>query len=187
MAVAVSHHRFTVEVYEQMIAAGVLTEGDHVELIRGEILDKMPIGDRHAACVNRLTRLLVRLLDERAIVSIQNPIRLDDSEPDSDVALLRSRDDFYAGGKPTAADVFLVVEVADTSLAFDREVKRAIYAEAGIAEYWIVDLLDDAVEVYRGPRPDGSYADRATVGRGATLAPTAFPDAAIAVAAVLGD
>lgn len=180
------HHRFTVDEYEQMIETGVLTEDDRVELIRGEIVEKMPIGDRHAACVNRSTRLFVRLLGDRAIVAIQNPIRLDGSEPEPDVAILRPRDDFYASGKPAAADVLLLIEVADTSLAFDRETKRALYAAAGIAEYWILNLLDESLEIHRGPRPDGTYAEITTHPKDGVAEPLAQPGTAVAVAEMLG-
>lgn len=152
------YHRFTVDEYEQMVATGILTEQDRVELIRGEILAKMTIGDPHIACVLRLNWLLSQLAAGRALVSIQNPIRLSDSMPEPDVALLRPRADFYRSGKPRPPDIFLVIEVADTSLDFDRETKRSLCAEAGIVEYWIANLVDQCVEVHRQPRPDGSYA-----------------------------
>src|SRR4051812_32731465 len=117
-----THHRFSVEEYERMTELGILTENDRVELIRGEILEKMTIGDRHAACVYRLSELLFLAVARAAIVGVQNPIRLADSEPEPDVTLLRRRADFYASGKPTPADVVLLTEVADTTLDFDRDV-----------------------------------------------------------------
>src|SRR4051794_17446086 len=107
MPLTIVHHRFSVDDYEQMIEFGILTENDRVELIRGEIIDKMPIGDPHIASVNRLNRLLNRRVGDLAIVSVQNPIRLADSEPEPDVALLQPREDFYASGKPRPADVLL--------------------------------------------------------------------------------
>jgi Uma2 family endonuclease len=158
--------RYSVDDYEQMIERGILTENDRVELIRGEIVDKMSIGDRHAACVNRLNRLLGKKAGDTAIVAIQNPVRLADSEPEPDVALLRPRGDFYATGKPEPADVLLAIEVADSSLDYDRDVKRPMYGEAGIAEYWIVNLIDECLEVHRQPQPDGTYRDVQTLRRG---------------------
>jgi len=185
MPLTMVHHRFTLDDYDQMIEHGILTENDRVELIRGEILAKMPISDQHVACVNRLNRLLGRKVGDDAIVSIQNPIRLADSEPEPDVVLLRPRQDFYASGKPRPADVLLVVEVADTTLEYDREVKRSLYAEAGIAEYWIVNLSEDCLEVYRQPRPDGTYRDVQTVRRGQQVEITALPGQGLAVAEIL--
>jgi len=181
MAVTMVRHRFSVDEYEQMIERGILTEDDRVELIRGEIIDKMSIGDEHAACVKRLNRLSSRMLGDRAVVSIQDPIRLADSAPEPDVALAKPRDDFYASGKPRAADVLLVIEVADTSLDADREVKRPLYAENGIAEYWIVNLGEACIEVHRQPRPDGTYQEVRTLRRGQTLDVAALPGCTLAV------
>src|SRR5262249_8994808 len=152
-------HRFTVDDYVQMIDSGFLGKYDRVELIRGEIVEKMTIGDAHAACVRRFDRILNALVGDGAIISVQSPIRLADSRPEPDVALLRIRDDFYASGAPLPLDIYLVVEVADSSIEIDREVKRPLYAENGIIEYWIVDLNSSAVEVHRQPRPDGTYSD----------------------------
>ena len=157
-------HRFRVQDYERMVADGILTEDDRCELIRGEIVEKMTIGDRHAACVNRLTRILVRLVGDRAIVAVQNPIRLADSVPEPDIALLRPRADFYADGKPGPEDVLLVIEVADASLAYDRAVKLPLYAENGIEACWIVDLNDSAVLVHRQPA-GGSYSELQAIDR----------------------
>lgn len=155
------HYRFSVDDYDRMIATGILTEENRVELIRGEILSKMPVGDPHMACVNRLNRLFTRLLGDDAIVSVQNPVRLPDSEPEPDLALLRPKDDFYESGKPEPGDVLLIIEVAESSIEFDRDVKGPLYAESGIGEYWIVDLNASRVEVRRGPQPDGTYFETA--------------------------
>ena len=161
-------HRFTVPQYEKMIDVGILDENDRVELIRGEIVAKMPIGDPHIACLDRLTRLMIRAVGDDAIVSIQNPIRLADSEPEPDVVLLAPRADEYATDKPGSADAFLIVEVADTSLDYDRNVKGVLYAENRVTEYWIANLVDRGLEVHRQPRPDGTYADIRTVRLGDT-------------------
>jgi Uma2 family endonuclease len=163
MVVQRPRFRWTVDEYEKMIRHGILTENHNVELIRGEIVPKMSIGDLHASCLNRIVELFFDLAGKSATRSIQNPIRLADSEPEPDFALLVRRADFYAAGKPRPADVYLVVEVADASLAYDREVKAPVYAESGIAEYWIVNLVDRCLEVYRQPRADGTYADVRTL------------------------
>jgi Uma2 family endonuclease len=176
-----AHHRLSVNDYEQMIERGILTENDRVELIRGEIIDKMSICDRHAACVKRLNSLFSGLVRGNALVSIQDPIRLADSEPEPDVALLRPRADFYATGKPQPADVLLAIEVADSSLDYDRDVKRPMYGEAGIAEYWIVNLIDECVEVHRQPQPDGTYRDVQTLRRGQQVDVALLPATTIAV------
>lgn len=180
-----TRYRFSVDDYEQMIEFGILDENRRIELIRGEIIDKMPIGDRPMAGVNRLNRCLSRGVGDRAIVSVQNPIRFPDSEPEPDVALLRPREDFYESGKPRPADVLLIIEVADTTVDYDRDEKRPLYAEAGVPEYWIVNLIDDAVEVHRQPRPDGTYADVRVLRRGQQLDIAALPGLTITVDAVL--
>jgi len=175
MSSTLVHHRFSVDEYEQMIEHGILTENDRVELIRGRIIDKIPIGDPHASCVNRLNRLLGRAFGDDALVTIQNPIRLSDSEPEPDVALVRPREDFYLRGKPRPTDILLLIEVADTTLEFDREQKLPMYAEAGIAEYWIVNLNDECLEVHRQPLPDGRYRDVRALRRGEEIDVAALP------------
>lgn len=177
-------YRITVDRYDKMIAAGIFTENDAVELIRGEIVPKMPIGSHHAACVKRLNEYLIRSLGGRAIVGVQDPIVLADSEPEPDVTVLKRRSDYYAEDKPTADDVLLVIEVADSSLEFDREDKLAIYAEAGIGEYWIVNLLEGAIEVYRDPA-GLEYRSRRVVAPGESVSLLHLPDVAIAADDVL--
>jgi len=178
--------RFTVDEYHRMGEAGILNEDDRVELIRGDIVQMSPIGIQHAACVARLSEILLGRLRGRATLWPQNPLMiLPDSEPQPDIILLRHRADFYAAGLPGPDDVALLVEIADTSLRYDRRVKGLLYAEAGIREYWIVDLAGDAVEVFREPGPHlFQRTDR--VARGGTLTPLAFPDTPLAAADVLG-
>ena len=185
MSATLTRHRFTVEEYTELIEFGVLGENQRVELIRGEVVNKMPIGERHLFCVNQLNRLLNRQAGDDAIVSVQNPIRLDDSEPEPDIALLRPREDSYRSVKPQGRDVLLVIEVADTSLEVDREIKRQLYAEAGIPEYWIVNLPDSCVEVFRHPWPDGTYRDMMIVGAGQKLQVAALPSCGIEVSQLL--
>jgi Uma2 family endonuclease len=169
-------YRLSVRDYELMIKEGILTENDQVELIRGEILKKMAIGDPHTACVKRMNRLFGARLAPHALLSIQDPIVLATSEPEPDVALLKLRSDCYATGKPTAADVLLLIEVADTSLDYDRSVKRPLYAEAGITEYWIANLLDQVIEVHRLPDAVlGTYQHMEILARGQQVEALAFP------------
>lgn len=181
MAVQLLRHTFTVEEYHRMAAAGILGEDDRVELLDGEILEMTPIGSRHAACVDRLTYLFVRGVGQRAIVRVQNPVRLTErSEPQPDLALLRPRPDFYAADHPGPTDLLLLVEVADTSVELDREVKVPLYARTGVSEVWIVDLVGECVEVYRSPGAQG-YAGTARFRRGQHVTPQAIPDLEIPV------
>jgi Uma2 family endonuclease len=185
MSIMPVRHRFSVDDYEQMGAYGILTENDRVELIRGEIVEKMTIGPEHAACVKRLNRLLGPLVGPHAIVSIQDPIRFPDSEPEPDVALLVPRDDFYSSGNPGPSDVLLLIEVADTTLDVDRGVKRTLYAESGIHEYWIVNLPEASVEVHRQPSPDGQYQYVRVVTGGDQIEIAALPGLLVAVDQIL--
>jgi len=154
-----SRRLFTVDDYYAMARAGILREDDRVELIEGEIVVMSPSGSRHAGCVNRLVHLLVEAARDGAVVAAQNPLRLDDlTEPEPDVAVLAWRADHYSGRHPEARDVYLLVEVSESSLAFDREVKLPLYARHGIPEVWIVDVLAERVEVHRSSGPTG-YAE----------------------------
>jgi Uma2 family endonuclease len=169
MSVQIAKRWFTVSEYDRMGETGILTEDDRVELVEGEIIEMSPIGRRHAACVGRLTNLFGRLLAESAIVWVQNPIVLNDySEPQPDVVLLRRRDDFYERSLPTPDDVLLVVEVADTTIEYDRQIKVPLYARAGIAEVWIVNLVDEQIEIYAQPVND-AYQIKREVRRGETI------------------
>lgn len=145
----VAKHCFTVAEFERMGEAGIFREDSRLELIEGEIVEMSPIGSHHAACVNFLSRFLNRAVGDVALVSTQNPIQLDDfSEPQPDVALLRLSDDFYRHAHPTPADVLLVIEVADTTVEYDRLVKVPLYAKAGIKEVWLINLPAERIEIY---------------------------------------
>jgi Uma2 family endonuclease len=186
MSVLLTRHRFTVDEYHEMARAGVLARDARVELIEGEIVDRTPIGLRHQAAVDALTNRLVRQCGDRAIVRVQGSIRLDGrSEPQPDVLLLKPRDDFYRDTPATAEDVLLLVEVADTSLVYDRSVKVPLYARAGVREVWLVDLDAARAEVYRDPASDG-YRSVTARERGADLTPAALPDVAVPVTLLLG-
>lgn len=169
-----------------MIALRILKEDDRVELIRGEIVAKMPIGDVHIAAVNRLNRILFQAVGDRATLSMQNPIRLIDSEPEPDVALLTPHDDDYASGKPGPSDLLLLIEIADSSLEDDRDVKGPLYAENGIADFWIVNLVDKYLEVRRQPRTDGTFAEVRSLGAGDVVDILALPGVSVPVADLLG-
>lgn len=169
-----------------MAGAGLFAEDDRVELIEGEVVEMAPIGSRHAACVNRLNEHFVERLRGQATVAPQNPVSLGElSEPQPDVAVLARRDDWYAGAHPGPADVLLLVEVADTTAAWDRQHKVPLYAAAGIPELWLVDLPAGVVEAYRAPEA-GAYRDITRYGAGDELAPARFPDSGIPVAELFG-
>jgi Uma2 family endonuclease len=182
---APTRRRLDVDVYYKMAEAGILTDPRHVELIDGELIDMAAIGSPHAAVTNRLARLFARALrDEAALVNVQSPLRLDPyNEPQPDVMFLRPRADDYRTSHPSAADVLLLVEVSETSLAYDRGIKPSLYARFGVPEVWIVDLLGNAVEVYRDPK-EGAYASRGRLTDG-LLAPALVPGATIDVSGLL--
>ncbi len=172
---------WTAAEYEQMVAAGVLGEDDRVELVEGEIVEMAPVGARHAASVNALARLLQRQVGDRALVSVQNPVRLSPrSEPQPDLAVLAWRDDGYRDELPGPADVLLVVEVAESSVATDRDVKLPLYGRAGIGEAWLVDLPAGTIEVHTGPSPAG-YRGRSVHGIGALVSPVGLAAVVVAV------
>ena len=179
-----TRRRFTREEYHRMGEVGILKPTDRVELIRGEIVCLSPIGRRHVAFVINLTEILVLRLGGRGIVSVQNPVVVaDDSEPQPDLVVLRRRPVPYKDADATAADAALLIEVAESSLRYDRSTKLALYAEAGIAEYWIVDCPAEAVEVYRSPGP-GGYGEVARVSGEGRVSPLAFPDVFIALSEI---
>ena len=176
-SLAPTRRKLDVDAYCRMAEAGIFAPDDRVELIDGEIIDMAPIGQEHAGVVNSLTRALVIACGERAIVSPQNPVRLDPlNEPQPDFAVLRPRSDFYATGERAGpGDVVLLIEVSDSSLRFDREVKLPLYARSGIGELWLVDLKRRVVDAYR--RPEGvTYKEQATYRPGDAVALALAPE-----------
>jgi Uma2 family endonuclease len=150
-------HRLTVSDYYRMAEVGILASDARVELIDGEIIDMPPPGSLHAATVRRLQQILSRELGNRVTIIAQDPVRLGEhSEPQPDVAVLRYREDLYGERHPQSTEVFLVVEVADSSLRFDRDTKQSLYAAHGIPEMWIVDLRGHRLIRHRVPQR-GSY------------------------------
>jgi len=185
MPVQAPKRLFTVSEFYQMADAGIFSEDDRVELLAGEIVEMSPIGSRHAASVNRLHRIFHDRLGSSVIVSVQNPVRLDDySEPQPDIAVVRFREDFYRDAHPGPADVLLIVEVADTSADVDRAVKVPLYARAAIPEVWVVDLSGRHVDVYQEPHRDG-YRQHSRIGPGDQLTSVSVPVLSLPAADVL--
>jgi Uma2 family endonuclease len=181
MAVQFPRWRFTVDAFERMIEAGVFREDDRVELLDGEVVAMAALGRRHAEAVRNCNHGFSRRAGDGAVVDVQNPLDLrPHARPEPDVALLRPPQARYRGRLPTAEDVLLVVEVAETSLTTDRDAKVPLYARAGIPEAWLINLVHDVVLVYREPTADG-YRVVQTIRRGETVSPLAFPDWAIPV------
>ena len=173
--------RISCDRYHEMIASGGLREDDRIELINGYLVTKMSIGSLHSGMVNRLNRLLGRLFGDSAIVTIQNPVTIHEySEPEPDVVVAKFREDFYADRHPYPEDILLVIEVADTSLAFDREAKIPLYASCGIPESWLVDLIHHEIHVFR--RPDGAAYQETVVFRSGDLLPVPGSTETLAVA-----
>ena len=171
----IAPRRFTVDEYHRMAEAGILHEDDRVELIHGEIIQMSPIGNHHAAIVSRLNMLLAPRLAPQYIINVQNPVLINsNSEPEPDIAVLPFRDDYYAEGGVTPANVLLLIEVSDSTLRYDRNRKLPLYAEAGIAEVWIIDVNKRQLEVYR--QPDGDrYQSVKTLKREDSVSATQLP------------
>jgi len=164
--------------------AGILHEDDRVELIEGELVEMTAIGTRHFSCVNRLNRLLVMNVGDEAIVSVQNPVRLNEhTEPQPDLTVIRPRD--YRLSLPGPEDVLLLIEVSDTTLAYDRGVKLPLYARAGIKEVWIIDLPGETIERYTDPLEE-SYRRADRLRRGQRLESISLPGPTPSVDEVLG-
>jgi len=186
MAVRLLPGPFTVDAYHRLAELGILDEDDRVELLDGQIVEMTPIGGAHAACVIRLTNLLSRRSARDISVSVQNPVVLAERwEPQPDIAVLRRPGGAAGAWLPNAQDVLLIIEVADTSLERDRDLKIPRYAAAGIPEAWLVDLVGDAISVCRRPGPDG-YGEIVTVSRGQPLRPLLLPGVALTADEILG-
>ncbi|CAN5786097.1 Uma2 family endonuclease [soil metagenome] len=150
------HFRFTVEQYRRLAHEGYIAPDARVELIDGEIVEMSPIGERHNAVVDGITELLFERLGATVSLRIQGSIRLSEElAPHPDVAVMRRRNDRYASGLPRPKDILLIIEVADSSLVFDRDEKALRYARYGIVEYWLVDLTQNVVLVHTDPTPEG--------------------------------
>ncbi|MGD1702924.1 Uma2 family endonuclease [Dapis sp. BLCC M229] len=187
MAVELLRRLFTVDECYKMLEAGILTENERVELIRGEIIKMSPMGIRHPACVKCLNELFFLRLGKTVTVGIQDPVRLNNtSEPQPDISLLQRRPDFYRTQQPQPENVFLLIEVSDTTIKYDREIKVPLYAENNIVEVWLVNLTEECLEVYRQPTANG-YEIVQTFQRGETVTIQALPNVTFTVDEILGD
>jgi Uma2 family endonuclease len=187
MSAEIIKKRFTVDEYHRMVEVGILEPKERVELIDGEIVEMSPIGHRHWVRVTRVNTLFFKAFGDRAVVSVQNSVRLNDwTEPEPDLVVFKPRPDFYAGKRPTPQDISFVMEVADTSLRYDRNVKVPLFAAAGIPEVWVEDARNDLLYVYRDPR-GGSYSVMIEAKRGDFISPLAFPDIQFPIDHLLGE
>jgi Uma2 family endonuclease len=169
-----------------MAEAGILKAQDRVELIEGEILQMAAVGVKHAATVKRLNRLFYQRLDDRVLIGVQDPVQLSEtSEPQPDLALLKPREDYYATGHPQLPDLFLLVEVADSTVDYDRTIKMPLYAKVGVPEAWLIDLVSRTIEVYRKPQNSG-YQSLVILQADEFLSIEACPDILFAVNEILG-
>jgi Uma2 family endonuclease len=179
MSVAVSRRRFTLDDYERMDRAGIFLTGGRVELIDGEFITKMTAGPRHHASVDRATRAFVMKAGESAIVRVQGAVVLNlFNAPEPDLLLLRPHADFYASRQAAPPDALLAIEVSETSIDFDREVKAPLYARSGVPEYWVVDLNENVLLRYSSPR-GGAYQSLQRHQRGEILAPQLLPECVV--------
>ena len=177
-------HRITVHDYHRLAEIGVLAPDARVELIEGQIIDMAPIGNDHQSVVDQLNRALVMAVGDRAIVRTQGSIRLSEwSEPEPDVVLLKPRPDFYRSEFALGTDTLLVIEVSDTTLRYDRDIKVPLYARHGVPEVWVVDVNGNALLVY-GDLHDGKYERHVALARPATMPVTQLPGIALDVAAL---
>ena len=177
---------FSADQYQKMGEAGIFQAEDRVELLAGEIYEMAPIGSWHSGEVDAFTQRFVLAFSGRAIVRVQGSFRLaPDSEPEPDLLLLRPQPDFYRSALPGPGDVLLLVEVADTSLGYDRNLKLPLYAAGGIQDVWIVNRSEEQIEVYRDPS-ENRYQSKSVSKRGTGVAPLAFPDVVISVDEILG-
>ena len=171
-------YRFSVQEYQHLCTGGFFPPETRTELIEGAIVAMSPIGTNHAACVNSLTKLLILAVMDQAIVSVQNSVQFPNSQPQPDLALLKPRADQYRHQHPQPVDCWLLIEVADSTVRYDRTVKGLLYAQNGIPEFWLVNLEAGQLEIYRDPSPEG-YQTKLTRSPQGLIAPQQFPQAEI--------
>ncbi len=177
---------WTVNDYHRMVEAGILQLDERLELIEGQIIKMSPKGTAHEAAITRLERILRRQLGDRVIIRLQSPIQLNNrSEPEPDVAVVQSDPQDYEDHHPTPAEAYLLIEVADSSLKFDCETKAQLYARSGIADYWVLDVSDRQLHVFRNPSQDGYQTHN--VFRGSqTITLLLLADVSVSVAEIFG-
>ena len=187
MVAELVRHKFKRQDYYHLQEVGVLQPGDRVELIQGEIIQMSPISSLHAAHVKRLNYLFAQKFGNQVLIGVQDPVILDDySEPQPDIALLRPREDFYAAGHPQVEDIFLLVEVSNTTLEIDRQIKIPLYATSGIQEVWLVNTRDQCLEIYRCPLGN-TYQELQVLTSEARVKLLAQPLVEFGVEEILGD
>jgi len=166
MAVKLQRRAISVAEYHKMREAGILGEDEQVELLNGELINMSPKGCKHAAYLGVFMDLLFPLIPEYSALRVQDPVVLSDySEPEPDLAIVKRRKDFYVNAHPSGPDIYLIIEIADKSLSFDREYKRKYYAESSIPEYWIINIQDEEIEIFKEPA-DGDYKSKEVIKRG---------------------
>ncbi len=186
VATTPTRKQFTVEEYYQLGELGMLGDG-RTELIDGDIIYMAPMGSRHAGCIIRLDRIFSKLLNDRALVATQSPIRLNGRlEPEPDLSILKPRGDDYIKSHPQTQDIYLLIEVSVTTVDHDRNVKSVLYGRAGIIELWLVDIEAQLIEVYRNPNTNG-YESIQQFRPGDRISPLSFPDIVISVDAIFED
>ena len=186
MEATVKPHAITVAEFDRMVEAGVYGPKDRIELIDGQLIDVPPQGPPHFGTLTRFQHRLSAAFGTRAQVRGQGPLPVGiDSQPEPDIALVRWNERFYGDAHPSADETYAVVQIAFTSLQFDRDVKRRIYGAGRVPEYWIVDLEAQAIEVYRGPH-DLGYGSLTVFKRGQSVSFAAFPDVVFTVDELLG-
>lgn len=184
---AVRKHLTDIHEWQRLGEANIFAPDSRLELIEGEILEMAPIGFYHSGHVNRLNKLFSRLINEQAIISVQNPLQLSDlSEPEPDFMLLRPDADDYMTRHPSANDVLLLIEVADSSLYYDQNEKLHLYARHAIAEYWLLNLNDYCLEVYRQPHHD-LYQQKTTLHKGDNITLSQLTDITIKIGDILSN
>ena len=185
MSLSLITRKFTVEEYEKMTTQGIIKPDEKVELIRGEIIKMSPMGTRHAAGIARLTQLFYRKFGDLILLGVQNPIRLNNnSQPEPDLSLLIPRSDFYVAAYPCPQDIYLIIEVSDSTFDYDRYTEISLYAEANIEEVWIVNREEECLEVYRHPLHD-SYQAIQKYYRGESIFIESFPEIELTLMAII--
>ncbi|MCD6255854.1 MAG: Uma2 family endonuclease [Deltaproteobacteria bacterium] len=185
LGVVAQKYRFSVSDYYKLVEVGILSEDDRVELINGEIIEMTPVGAKHASCINKLAFLFNLKLQGKALVSVQNPLHIDEyNEPQPDIMLLRYKENFYSDRHPIPQDVFLLIEVAESSIDYDRKVKLPLYVKAGISEVWIINLNENCIEIYRDPSKD-EYQTQIKLKGEQRFSPISFPKVTLSVTEII--
>jgi len=182
---AIAVRRLSVQDYHRMAESGILQPDERIELLEGQIIQMAAKGTAHSAAVSRIESVLRARLAGEVLLRFQDPVRLNDySEPEPDVAVVRPDPLYYEDHHPNPSEVYLLIEVSDTTLKFDRETKAPAYARSGITEYWVLDVNDRKLHVYQVPSAEG-YQSETILSEGLTVAPLAFPDCVIVVRELL--